>query len=94
MTFQTSQCQHLQRYNISLWIRACLSEHQLFTLYFQFKLFHVSITIAIAVQVQDTDSSITIILIFYHKLAKFEQNRMIQTTQTLEQKAVDHVNYL
>ena len=70
-----------------------LSEHQFFTLNFAFKLFHVSIAIA-------NIRSPKYYLLFlnnyiYPKLAKFEVNRMIWTTQNLElfdQKAL-HVNH-
>ena len=59
-----------------------LSKHQLFTLNFALKLFRVSIAI-------DNCRSQKYHLQFlnnyvYHKLAKFDQNRMIQTTQNFE----------
>ena len=59
-----------------------LSKNQLFTLNFAFKLFHVSIAI-------DYCRSQKYHLYFlndyvYHKLAKFDQNRMIRTTQNFE----------
>ena len=71
-----------------------LSKHQLFTLNFAFQLFHVSIAI-------DNCKSQKYHLYFlynyvYHKLAKFDQNRMIWTIQIFSfflQKAVSHVNH-
>ena len=70
-------CQHFQRLH-----KKPLSEHQLFTLNFVFKLFHVSIAFA------NTRSPKYYLLFLnsyvYYKLAKFEQNQIIQTTQNLE----------
>ena len=59
-----------------------LSKHQLFTINFAFKLFHVSISI-------DNCRSQKYHMEFlnnyvYHKLAKFDQNRMIRTLHNFE----------
>ena len=71
-----------------------LSKHQLSTLNFAFQLFHVSIAI-------DSCRSQKYHLKFlnnnvYHKLAKFDQNRMIRPIQNFElflRKAVSQVNH-
>ena len=56
-----------------------LSEHQIFTLKFTFKIFHVSVAnpnIGSPKYVFEFLNNY-----FYHKLGKLEQNRMIRTTQ-------------
>ena len=71
-----------------------LSKHQLFTLNFAFQLFHVSIAIdncrSQKYHLQFLNSNV------YHKLAKFDQNRMIRVYTkfwAFLQKAVSHVNH-
>ena len=72
-----------------------LSKHQLYTLNFALKLFHVSIAI------DNCRSQKDHLLFFdnyvYHKLAKFDQNRLIRNVQNFEvfflQKAVSQVKH-
>ena len=74
--------------------RNALLKHQLFTRIFAFKLFHVFNAIA-----NSRSSKYFLFFLtnyFYQKLSKFEQNRMIRTTQNwdlLTKKAIYYVKH-
>ena len=66
----------------SMVTRSTLLEHPLFTRIFAVSLFHVPLLL-LKKDIQNTIRNSILIYYLYHKLVKFEQNRMMQITQYL-----------